>query len=252
MTDSTNVNFSVVIPLFNKAPYVRASVLSALAQTHMPTEVFVIDDGSTDGSVDQIADLLDRVQVVRQPNLGQGAARNRGAELSRCEWVAFLDADDWWDSAHLAELAQLVRSHLLVGMVASNYVRGTMPPSQSSRVWIPARKNPDTIDYFRVAARDIGVAWSSAVAIRKSVLRRVGGFSNDQAGEDLVCWTRVALQAPVAVSRRRTALYRTENWWGNGTTAVTECPRTTGSTSQRFVAVCRSRLIRACSRWSRC
>ena len=99
---------SVVIPLFNKAPYIRATLRSVLAQTLPPDEILIVDDGSTDGSVAAIADLIGgKVRLVTQPNAGPGPARNRGAAEARGEWVALTDGDDLWAPEHLHTLASV-------------------------------------------------------------------------------------------------------------------------------------------------
>jgi glycosyltransferase involved in cell wall biosynthesis len=93
---------SVVIPCFNAERLVGDAIRSALAQTYPETEIIVIDDGSIDGSRGVIESFADRVRWVVEPHRGGGAARNRGLELARGEFVQFLDADDVLDAECLA------------------------------------------------------------------------------------------------------------------------------------------------------
>lgn len=87
---------SVVIPCYNGSRYLGETIESALAQTHRPLEILVIDDGSTDDSAAIAERFGEPVNVTRQPNSGESVARNRGIEMARGEWIAFLDADDLW------------------------------------------------------------------------------------------------------------------------------------------------------------
>lgn len=97
---------AVVIPLFDKAPLIHATLQSVLAQTLPPAEVIIVDDGSSDGSIDVIADLIGGpVRLVRQDNAGPGPARNRGTAEAHSEWIALIDGDDLWAPDHLATLA---------------------------------------------------------------------------------------------------------------------------------------------------
>lgn len=85
---------SIIIPCYQSLDYIADSIHSALAQTHERCEVIVIDDGSTDGSLDVIRTFSDRIRWEAGPNAGAPAARNRGLRLARGELVKFLDADD--------------------------------------------------------------------------------------------------------------------------------------------------------------
>lgn len=87
---------SVIIPNYNYGRFLAEAVNSALNQTSAPHEVIVVDDGSTDNSMEILNGFGNRIKVIRQENQGVGAARNAGAEASNCDYLAFLDADDYW------------------------------------------------------------------------------------------------------------------------------------------------------------
>jgi glycosyltransferase involved in cell wall biosynthesis len=87
---------SVVIPTYNHARFLRQAIDSALGQTLAPHEVIVVDDGSSDGTPEIVAEYGDRIRSVRHANCGVAASRNAGADLATGELLAFLDADDVW------------------------------------------------------------------------------------------------------------------------------------------------------------
>jgi glycosyltransferase involved in cell wall biosynthesis len=104
------MNISVVIPCFNRERRIAAAIESALAQTAPPSEVIVIDDGSTDRSAAVAASMGPPVRVIRSENRGPGAARNAGIEAARGDWIAFLDSDDEWHPQKL-ELQRRAIAH---------------------------------------------------------------------------------------------------------------------------------------------
>src|ERR1051325_2823539 len=87
---------SVVIPVYNGADTIARAIKSVLEQTYSPLECIVVDDGSTDDTGKVVASFGARVGYLRQANAGVSAARNAGVSRARGDWLAFLDADDWY------------------------------------------------------------------------------------------------------------------------------------------------------------
>lgn len=200
--------FSVVIPLYNKRPYIRRAVNSVLRQTFTDFELIVVDDGSTDGSHEVLADIGDtRYRFVRQENQGGagGQARNTGMAQARGNWCAFLDGDDMWLPMHLAELKRIIDRHPDAGLISPR------PLEHSDGTDVDPADSPTAeirrVDYFFEAARQIGMNNASSSAIPRTVFRELGGFINIRSGPDLEYWARIALRYPVVLSSRVTSIY---------------------------------------------
>ena len=86
---------SVIIPNFNREALIGETVSNLLDQTLPPSEIIVVDDGSTDKSVDVIHAFGDKVELIRQANQGPGAARNAGLKIATGEFIQFQDSDDF-------------------------------------------------------------------------------------------------------------------------------------------------------------
>ena len=202
---------SVVVPLFNKRPYIRRCLDSIKAQTIANFEVIVVDDGSTDGGSELVAGD-DRFRVIRQPNSGPGAARNRGIAEARASLIAFLDADDEWDAGFLEAVLNLAQQYPQAGILATGSRRlldtGSVreitlgrPDSGSARL---------VTHYFRLVRKGEFITCSS-VAVPAAVLRRTGGFPEKQRlGEDGDLWSRIATAYPIAYDVRILATYHSE------------------------------------------
>ncbi len=92
---------SVVIPVYNAGPYLSEAVRSVLDQTLPPQQVIVVDDGSSDGGIEQLEQERAPVEIIRQVHQGIGAARNAGVQVAKGKFLAFLDADDLWTANKL-------------------------------------------------------------------------------------------------------------------------------------------------------
>lgn len=95
-SDMNTPRFSVIIPAYNAAAFIARAIDSVLAQTWPAEEIIVVDDGSSDATADIVAGYGERVCYLHQDNAGVSAARNAGARAATGDWLAFLDADDWY------------------------------------------------------------------------------------------------------------------------------------------------------------
>ena len=198
--DNSLVNratISVIIPTFNSGSLVVDAIRSAISQTLTPTEVIVVDDGSTDDTQDRLRELADHIIALRQNNSGVAAARNAGVSRATGEFVAFLDADDIW---HPRKLELQIRS---LG-TSSLGALGTQ-----TFEW-PREAPPDLGNVASLSASTEDVLWESLVVknrlttssmlVRRGVLLQAGTFDTGLQGpEDHDLWLRIAEIAPVAV-----------------------------------------------------
>jgi len=197
--------FSVVIPLYNKELSIRNTIQSVFDQTCQDFEIVVVNDGSTDNSVavvEAIAD--DRVRLIHQKNQGVSAARNRGIEEARCEWVAFLDGDDLWDKAHLQEISLMMQKFPDDKVFVTSFEYSDKRP-----VFRHPRSEPifKVENYFKEAMKE-SLMWTSIVVVHKSCIEEVGGFNEAlNRGEDLDLWARLAREYQVVKSKKLTAVY---------------------------------------------
>lgn len=146
-----------------------------------------------------------RVRLVGQVNAGVAAARNRGIAEGRHQWLALLDADDIWNTFHLAELDAIIAACPDVGMAATRIM---LKPAKAQVIWPGAGASAIRhIDYFAEGAKNTRIITSSFVCLRREAVESVSGFRSFAVGEDLDCWARIALDWPVAVSDRLTAGY---------------------------------------------
>lgn len=204
--------FSVVIPLYNKAPHIAATLRSVLANGAPLGEVIVVDDGSTDEGAAIVAGMADpRIRLVRQANGGVSRARNRGIELARCEWVAFLDADDLWHPGYLSRLVELRAVHPDCAMLATRYALADDNGRQRTLEgdWdLPASGSLRVDDYFGLMSQG-HVCCTISTAVRRSLLAEndIRFPEGENLGEDLDFFCRVAEHTALALAVEPLAIY---------------------------------------------
>ena len=238
------MKFSVIIPLYNKAPYIHKALESVLAQTYIDYEVIVVDDGSTDGSFTIAKQFIDeRLEVkgaedevkgyrlkvkgkensgaetngyklspinyklIRQANAGVSAARNNGVAQAQGEYLAFLDADDWWKPTYLERMAQLISDYPDAGLYACNYVY-YKPGKTHVALNIPT----GYINYPKAYYESDAMPVTSITAIIPcNVYDEMGGFPlGIKLGEDFLLWSKIALRYPVAFLNEPLAWYNND------------------------------------------
>lgn len=108
MRKATDTRFSVVIPTYNREKLIARAVDSVLNQTFAPTEVIVVDDGSSDGTAQVLDAYSGQVRYIRQENAGSAVARDNGIRSAKYPWVALLDSDDFWRPEHLQRMHEAI------------------------------------------------------------------------------------------------------------------------------------------------
>jgi glycosyltransferase involved in cell wall biosynthesis len=172
---------TVVIPVFNGKRYLVEALESVFAQTYRDCEVICVDDGSTDGSAECLEGYAGRVTVVRQPNSGQGAARNVGIERAAGRYVAFLDQDDRWYSSKLEREVRVLQERPEAVLVYSNSDR---MDCEGRLLQVGATLAERATALASPLGRLIGegLVLPSSMLVRREVLVRVGGFDPHLTG----------------------------------------------------------------------
>jgi len=187
---------SVIIPTFNCRSWVGQAIDSALAQTLAPTEIIVIDDGSTDDTGAVLNAYGTRIRRITQPNQGVAAARNSGLRAARGDLVAFLDADDVWHPCKLALQTRIMSKSPDVGLLASRVF--PWPAETMPELELPEGLRPVRIGREQLAVRNY--LPTSSVLVRRDVVERTGEFDVRLNGpEDHDYWLRTTGVASVAL-----------------------------------------------------
>ncbi len=193
------MRFSVIVPLYNKDPYIEKALRSVLSQTFKDYELIVVNDGSLDNSLavaEKVLSGVGNARIINQENAGVSTARNNGIAAAQGEYICFLDADDWWEPTFLEEMDGLIKEYPDAGLYCTNYY------------YVHNRKSVVKLDiptgyynYCKEYARTLCMsATSSSSCVSMAALAEMGGFkSHLKLGEDFDLWIRIALKYGTAI-----------------------------------------------------
>jgi len=197
---------SVIIPVYNCERYIASAIRSVLEQTYTNWELIIVNDGSTDGTLEICQSFLEKdIKIINQINQGISAARNAGIRNSQGEYIALLDADDIWFPNKLEKQVSFLDSHPLIGLVTCGSWLIDEEGSQFGMKQILKAGHITAADIFLLNPIKNG----SAPLLRRQTLEDIrfeAQMTNDGTGsfdyfdpllgaaEDLDCWLRIALR----------------------------------------------------------
>lgn len=175
--------FSVVIPLYNKEAYVAKTLNSVLNQTYQNFEVIIVNDYSTDNSLDVVKAIHDhRIKIIEHnENKGLSASRNTGINSATYPYIAFLDADDFWDNTYLETICSLVKEYPDESVFATHYRE-----HYKNKFFIPKSNLPQSSkgkslfvrDFFKINLGRL-ILTQSCIVVHKSIFEEVGYYDED-------------------------------------------------------------------------
>ncbi len=202
--------FSVIIPLYNKEKYIQNTLNCVFNQSFDNFEVIVVNDGSTDGSLEILRKFSDhRLKIIHQKNQGVSVARNTGMENAKADYICFLDADDTWKQNHLQAFYDTITKFPEAKMYCGRYVTQISKNTfiENRFIDIPENYEGYVTDFFKSSIIN-RIALTSAVCIHKDIFNEIGGFDPTlKSDQDLDYWIKIALKHTIAITAENTMVY---------------------------------------------
>jgi len=201
---------SVVIPAYNAARFIGETLDSVLAQTFQDFEIVIIDDGSTDSTIDIIREYQkkdDRIRLIQNAHGGPSIARNTGVEAAKYDWIALVDADDLCLPERFEKQIKAIESDPEV-IVWATYVYNIGPNGEVQGTTELGPRSKEHFHKLRQQGEKIYIRNSSAT-LRKDIFLKAGGYDpRFKAGEDLELWDRLAEYGPIVTIPEPLVSYR--------------------------------------------
>ena len=196
---------SVIIPAFNAMQYLPKAWESVQSQTYDNWEVIIVNDGSSDRIEEWATELDARATLISQPNQGKSSARNRGIEAAHGEYLAFLDADDFWSETKLEKQVQVLDANPEIGLV---YSWLALTDGHGTPTGTIIKSNAQG-NVFQDICVDNILGCGSTPLIRRECFSTAGLFLPGlPLGQDWDMWIRIAAHYPFAVVQEPLVFYR--------------------------------------------
>ena len=210
-----STDISVVISLYNKEDTIKRAIESVFNQSVLPSELIIVDDGSSDKSAEIVKKIQEKkscVKLIQQRNKGVATARNAGVKHVKTSVVSFLDADDEWMPGYIENLLKLMNQSPNADFYSLRYRY-----YKDGNYLVPNVSLPDHFigivpDFISVYTKGYGLICSSTANFKTRFFRKVGGFpEGEHSGEDIYLWIKSALEGGGAFFNRIVAtIYKNE------------------------------------------
>ena len=176
-----DIKFSIVVPLYNKEGYVLSTLNSIFQQTFHNYEIIVVNDASTDNSLQLVKELNDkRIRIIEnKKNLGLSATGNAGILNAKNDYIAFLDADDCWHTTFLERIASLIEEFPDEGVFATYYEENFNGKILSPKIKIANHKKGNSFLITNFFELNMGrlILTQSCLVVKKEVLENINGYN---------------------------------------------------------------------------
>lgn len=210
--------YSIVIPLYNKSEVISIALDSIRKQNFQEYEVLIINDGSTDNSIEIVENWINSLKIeekgkytiINQQNFGVSTARNIGVQNAKTDYIVFLDADDYWEENHLFNLNRLVDKFEFDVDIFSCAIKLKNENTFLFPNLKPYEDYFGIIDFFQTSLISQAFVHSSSVCVKRDALIKTPFPKDMKNFEDIITWARMACCKGLAFSSERTSVYVTE------------------------------------------